>query len=150
MIPLESQESSSPIVTRAVAAGLSGDFIDNYQLPGCQKALLTAIGAFPEWVARFAISRFQAISGLPPQVMDTFSLDDLLRSRLADYSGLPGPFPAITLGAALGGATTYLSLALGGPFLPQTFVVTLKGGSLSGDVNEYLHRSLDCARKCRA
>ncbi len=49
------------------------------------------------------------------------------------------------MGAALGGATAYISLALGGPFLPQTFVVTLKHGSMSGNVDEYLHRSLDAA-----
>jgi hypothetical protein len=147
MIPLESQESSSPIVTRAVAAGLRGEYIDNYQLPGWQKILLTGVGALPEGVARFAISRFQTISGLPPEVMDNFSLDDLLRTRLADYDGLTGTFPAVTLGAALGGATTYLSLALGGLFLPQTFVTTLKGGSMTGDVDEYLRRSLERALK---
>jgi len=38
-----------------------------------------------------------------------------------------------------------MSLALGGPFLPQAFVVTLKGDSKSGNVNEYLHRSLQSA-----
>jgi hypothetical protein len=146
-IPVESQESSSPIVTRAVAAGLRGEYTDNYQIPGWQKILLTAIGALPQGAARFAISRFQTISGLPPEIMDHFSLDDLIRSRIADYNGLTGPFPAITVGAAPGGATSYLSLALGSPFLPQTFVTTLKGGSMSGDVNEYLHRSLDRALK---
>ena len=149
-IPIESQESSSPIVTRAVAAGLRGEYIDNYQFPGWQKTLLTAIGALPQGVARFAISRFQTISGLPPEAMDNFSLNDLLRARIADYDGLTGPFPAVTVGAALGGATSYLSLALGGPFLPQTFVTTLKGGSMSGDVNEYLHRSINRALKIAA
>ena len=34
---------------------------------------------------------------------------------------------------------------MGGPFLPQAFVTTLKHGSMTGDVNEYLHRSLDIA-----
>jgi hypothetical protein len=147
MIPIESPESSSPIVTRAVAAGLRGEYIDNYQLPGWQKVLLTGIGALPEGVARFAISRFQTISGLPPKVMDNFHMDDLITTRLADYAGLSGRFPAITTGAALSGATTYLSLALGGPFLPQAFVTTLKGGTMTGDVNEYLHRSLNRALK---
>jgi hypothetical protein len=146
-IPIESQESSSPIVTRAVAAGLRGEYCNNYEFPAWQKTLLTIIGGLPEGVARFVISRFQTISGLPPEAMDNFSLDDLLRARIADYDGLGGPFPAVTVGAALGGATAYLSLALGGPFLPQTFVTTLKGGSMSGDVNEYMYRSLDRALK---
>lgn len=145
--PLESQESSSPIVTRAVAAGLQGQYTENYQFPGWQKKMLTLLGALPQGIARFTISRFQSISGLPPKVLDGFSIDELIRARLDDYASLNGPFPAITVGAALGGATAYLSVALRSLFLPQTFVITLKGGSLTGDVNEYLHRSLDQALK---
>jgi hypothetical protein len=142
---LESNESSSPIVTRAVAAGLVNEYCDNYEFPSWQKTLLTVLGMFPQEVAQFVISRFESISGLPQKVLDGFSIDDLIRQRLDDYAQLPGKFPAITVGAALGGATTYLSLAIGGPFLPQAFVTTLKRGSLTGDVNEYLHRSLDIA-----
>ncbi|HTX93103.1 MAG TPA: hypothetical protein VMC09_17955 [Anaerolineales bacterium] len=145
MPTIESTESSSPIVTRAVAAGLRGEFCDNYEFPGWQRGLLTGLGVFPQSVARFAISRFQSISGLPQNVLDRFSMDELIRTRLDDYAQLAGPFPAICLGAALGGATSYLSLALGGPFLPQAFVVTLKRGSFQGNVNEYLQRSLDSA-----
>ncbi|MBE3066982.1 MAG: hypothetical protein IMZ73_06080 [Chloroflexi bacterium] len=145
MPALESNESSSPIVTRAVAAGLRGEFCDNYEFPGWQKTLLTMLGALPQGAARFTISRFESINGLHPKVMDAFSVDELVRQRLGDYAQLSGNFPAITVGAALGGASAYLSLALGGPFLPQAFVTTLKRGSLTGDVNEYLHRSLDTA-----
>jgi hypothetical protein len=145
IIPIESPESSSPIVTRAVAAGLRGEYCDIYQFPLWQKALLNVLGALPQGVARFAISRFESISGLPPQVLDNFSMDQLVRARLGDYSGLTGRFPAITVGAALSGAATYLSLALGGPFLPQAFVLSLKLGAYRGDVNQYLHRSLDAA-----
>jgi hypothetical protein len=145
MTSIESTESSSPIVTRAVAAGLRGEFCDNYEFPGWQKALLTGLGALPQGAARFAISRFQSISGLPASVLDEFSMEELVQARLGDYAQNAGRFPVITVGAALGGASTYLSLALGGPFLPQTFVVTLKGGSMSGDVNEYLQRTLASA-----
>ena len=145
MPPTEAPESSSPIVTRAVAAGLRGDFCENYQFPGWQKGLLTVLGTLPQSVARLTISRFEALSGLPSKVLDKFSLDEMVRVRINDYVQLTGNFPVITAGAALGGATTYLSLALGGPFLPQAFVLTLKGGSRSGDVDEYLHRSLEPA-----
>ncbi|MBN2387378.1 MAG: hypothetical protein JXB85_10185 [Anaerolineales bacterium] len=141
MVALESPESSSPIVTRAVAAGLQGRFIDNYRIPGWQKAILFGLGALPQEVARFAISRFQSLSGLPPEALDGFHINRLIDERLADYAQLSGPFPCLTIGAALGGATTYLSLALGGPFLPQTFVLSLKGGSPDGDVRVYLERS---------
>ncbi len=145
MVAIESNESSSPIVTRAVAAGLRGEYCDNYEFPGWQKLLLNGLGTLPQEVAQFAISRFESYSGLNPNVLDHFSIDDLIRQRLDDYAQLPRKFPAVTVGAALGGATAYLSLALGGPFLPQAFVTTLKRGSQSGDVNEYLHRSLDIA-----
>jgi hypothetical protein len=145
--PHESTESSSPIVTRAVAAGLRGEFTDNYQFPAWQHTLLDFIGAFPQSVARYVISRFQTSSGLPPDSLKDFSLNDLIQDRLDNYSGLEERRPAITIGAALGGATTYLSLALGGLFLPQTFVITMKHGSFDGDVDEYLNRSLEAARR---
>lgn len=145
MRAIESNESSSPIVTRAVAAGLRGEFCDNYNFSSWQKALLTILGVLPQGVARFTISHFESISGLSPRVLDNFSVDELIQQRLGDYAHLTGKYPAITIGAALGGATAYLSLAVGGPFLPQAFVTTLKRGSLTGDVNEYLNRSLDAA-----
>ncbi len=150
MIAIESNESSSPIVTRAVAAGLVGQYCNNYEFPAWQKKLLVFLGTLPQQVAQFVISRFEAISGLPPQVLDNFSVDDLINQRLHDYAQLPGKFPAITVGAALGGATSYLSLAVAGPFLPQAYVTTLKRGSLTGDVHEYLHRSLDTALRLAA
>ncbi len=143
--PQESLESSSPIVTRAVAAGLRGHYTENYPFPAWQKAALRALGAFPQELARFAISRFQAASGSPPESLANFKLDDLIQARLNDYAKSDEKFPTLTIGAALGGATTALSLALGAAFLPQAFVITLKKGSSRGDVNEYLHRSLAAA-----
>jgi hypothetical protein len=148
--PIESTESSSPIITRAVAAGLLGRTVENYEFPAWQRQVLLALGALPQGAARFAISRFQSFSGLPPESLDHFSLDDLIGTRLEDYAGLKGQFPAVTLGAGLGGATSYLSLALGGPFLPQAFVITLQQGSYRGDADEYLHRSLDAALRIAA
>jgi hypothetical protein len=145
MIPLESPESSSPIVTRTVSAGLQGKYADTYLFPAWQKIALNFLGSLPQDAARFIVSRFESISGLPPTVMDNFKIDNLISTRLADYADLSGPFPAIIAGAALSGATAYLSLALGGPFLPQAFVLSLKRGSFTGDVNEYLDRSLDSA-----
>jgi len=146
MMPsIEAPESSSPIVTRAVAAGLRGEFIDNYTFPAWQKAFLAVLGTLPQGAARFVISRFESFSGLSPHVLDHFSMDELVSTRLNDYAQLAGTFPVITAGAALGGATTYLSMALDAPFLPQAFVLTLKGGSSNGDVNRYLQRSLEPA-----
>ena len=145
-LTLESPESSSPIVTRAVAAGLAGAYCQNYQFPAWQKALLNLLGRFPQGLARAVISRFEALSGLDPARLDGLQIETLARERLRDYAGLKGPFPAITLGAALGGASAHLALALGGPFLPQAFVTTLRGGAPDGDPQVYLQRSLERAR----
>jgi hypothetical protein len=68
-------------------------------------------------------------------------VDDLVAQRLHDYAKIPGKFPALLTGAALGGASAVLSLALGGPFLPQAFVLTLRGGSPEADVLAYYRRS---------
>lgn len=143
MIRYESAESSSPIVTRAVAAGLRGEYTQNYQLPAWQKMVLLGLGNLPQGLARFVISRFQSLSGLPPKMLDSFSISQLVGERLSDYAQLTGKYPAITLGAALGGASASLALSLGAPFLPQTFVTTLKGGSPNGDARVYL----ECSRQ---
>jgi hypothetical protein len=73
--PSESTESSSPIITRAVAAGLQNQFCRNYNFPAWQKALLLGLGVLPQAVGRFIISRFQSLSGLPPESMRKFPDD---------------------------------------------------------------------------
>lgn len=144
-ISLESPDSSSPIVTRAVAAGLTGNYIQNYQFPAWQKLMLNLIGRFPQGLARSVIPRFEAISGLNPARLRGLDIETFAQERLQDYSGLSKTFPAVTVGAALGGASAHLSLALGGPFLPQAFVTTLRGGAPDGDPQTYLKRSLELA-----
>jgi hypothetical protein len=144
---LESPESSSPIITRAVAAGLVGEYCQNYQFPAWQKLLLNLLGRFPQSLARALIARFQSISGMDPARLDGLTVETLAHERLQDYAGLTGTFPTVTLGAALGGASAHLALALGGPFLPQAFVTTLRGGAPDGDPHTYLNRSLELALK---
>ena len=78
-------------------------------------------------------------------MLQGLQIETLARERLQDYSSLTGNFPAVTMGAALGGASAHLALALGGPFLPQTFVTTLRGGVPDGNSQTYLERSLELA-----
>lgn len=144
---LESPESSSPIITRAVAAGLQGVFIDNYQLKSWQKPLLYWLGAFPQQIGRMVISRFQTFTALAPTSVTELSVEKLASERVNDYADIRTRFPVITIGAALGGASAHISLALRGPFLPQAFVLTLKGGSPDGDARAYLRLSIDLALK---
>ncbi len=142
---IESPESSSPIVTRSVAAGLRNEFCNIYRLPGWQRVILELLGRLPQGAGRFIISRFQALSGLDPAVVASLTVEDLVQERLRDYAGLEGPFPVVVVGAALGGASAHLALTLGGPFLPQAFVVTLRRGSPDGDVREYFALSAQLA-----
>lgn len=144
--PFESQESSSPIVTRAVAAGLVGQFHEPYLLAYWKQLGLRIIGHLPQKVALFTIPRFEALGGLSHNKISHITIDDLVDERLQDYAKLNTKFPCITVGSALGGASAHLSLALGGPFLPQPFVLTLLGGSANGDVSTYFNRSINLAK----
>ena len=144
---IESPESSSPLVTRAVAAGLKGYAFIPYQIAPWQRTALHALARFPAKTSRFVISRFESFSGLDPKKLHGLSIDTLAEERIADYRNLNSQFPAITVGAALGGASAFLSLALHGPFLPQAFVVTLKGGSISGESDTYFQRAASLAKE---
>jgi hypothetical protein len=142
---IESLESSSPLVTRAVACGLMGKVFNPYLPPAWQRALLGVLGKLPQAAGRFAIMRYETFSGLNPSLLMNLSIESLAEARIRDYAGLEDKYPAITIGAALGGASAFLSLALNGPFLPQAFVTTLKGGSSDGEVSTYLQRSAGLA-----
>jgi hypothetical protein len=144
---LESPESSSPIITRSVSAGLAGEYCDLYEFPSWQRVALQLIGRFPQGLARFAISNFERFGGLKPSSIADLSIDQLVIDRLKDYCPAPKPYPCVVIGSALGGATAHLSMALGGPFLPQAFVLTLRGGSKDGDVQTYYEQSAGLVKK---
>ena len=173
MSPLESPESSTPIITRAVAAGLQGQYADNYPLPGWQKAALKLLGRLPQSAGRFAVHQFERLGGVDPRRVQALAdegrlLDSLIAERLSDYTQIIHPgepenppaspvfraagpnFRAAIIGAGLGGPASHLALALGAPFLPQAFVMTLRGGAPDGDVQTYFRRSADLARRIAA
>lgn len=138
---MESRESSSPIVTRAVAAGLRGRYSDAYHFPWYQRGLLRLLGALPMSVAQWLIPRVQRTAALSLTEMESVSTDMLCQHRLEDYSGLDEVFPAVVMGVAMGGSAAHLCLSVGAPFLPQAFVLTGKGGSPDGSVKTYFERS---------
>lgn len=144
--PLESPESSSPIITRAVAAGLRDEYCDAYTFSPWQKAALRLLGRLRPAVGREVVSRLQAFTGVDPQRLHGLSIDTLAQERLRDYASLEGPFPAVVMGAGLGGAAAHLALAVGGPFLPQAFVVTLRGGAPNGSIQTYYEQSARLAQ----
>ncbi|MBA4384252.1 MAG: hypothetical protein C0410_05920 [Anaerolinea sp.] len=146
-ILLESQESSSPIITKAVANGLRGTKSEVYNFSKIEKILLRLVGHLPSSVAEWIIPRANSGNSLSIQDVENLKTSDLVNGRLKDYEANEGQFPAITVGIGMGGTTAHLALALGGPFLPQAFVMTLKTGTMNGDVNAYNQLSLDVARK---
>jgi len=144
---IESQESSSPMITRAVAAGLSHAKFTGYEFSALEKMGLQVVGLFPQSLARWLIPRVQGGTALNPGDVYHLRTDDLIQARLADYSRVDGKFPAVVIGVGMGGATTHLSLGLQAPFLPQAFVMTLKNGSIDGNVQRYLNLSKDLAKR---
>lgn len=145
--PLESPESSSPLITRAVAAGLNKRMVPPYNLPNWQRVGLSLLGRVPQQISRQIIPKIQAANAIPANMVENLDIRTLAKERLKDYDNTYGPFPALTIGAGLGGASAHLALSLGGPFLPQAFVVTLKGGSYDGKARTYFERSMSLAAK---
>jgi hypothetical protein len=140
-MPLESRESSSPIITRAVAAGLLDRTFEALNLPGWQKAGLTVLSAFPPAVARRVAQWDMVRSALDPAEADVLTVEQLVAERLADYRSLTGPFDVVVLGAALGGAAAHLALALNALFLPQPFILSFHGGSPTDAVSSHFEQS---------
>lgn len=145
----ESPESSSPTVTRAVAAGLQEKYHSTYlsSILPWQRPLLRLIGYLPQSAARIMLSRFQARAGIDPKQLETFRLDKIIQTRLDDYRGIPDKFQTITIGAALGGASAHIALAMRSIFLPEAFVLTLHGGSPKGDAHSYFLQTAANASK---
>jgi hypothetical protein len=144
---MESRESSSPIITRAVSVALKGQESSAYEFDMVTKAALKAVGYFPQTLAQWLIPRAPNANALEGSKVRELKIDDLIRVRLGDYRDNKGPFPTVTMGVGMGGTTAHLAANLGGPFLPQAFVMTLKHGSMDGDVEKYFHLSADIARE---
>lgn len=144
---LESRESSSPILTRAINAALQGKYSNSYFFNNYERIALWLLGSFPQKYSQWLIPRIQAPKALTNYAVKNISLVDLISERLADYSNLKGKYKSVTMGAAIGGAAGHLAMALNGPFLPQSFVMTLRGGTKNGDIEEYFFRSANVAKE---
>jgi hypothetical protein len=148
--PLESIESASPRVTRAVAAGLMEQSLSGYQFNRFERLGLGFLGVLPSaWTVQ-AISRSASLGATNPGELADLRIGRLIQERLNDYAQVSGRFPSITIGAALGGAAAAISLSVNGPFLPQAFVLTVKGGSETGETAPYFMRSSELASQIAA
>jgi hypothetical protein len=138
---LESPESASPVITRAVASALLKRDFDVFDFPWWQKVGLAALSVFPARVARQVAQWNMALSALEPGMADCLSADDLVDERLNDYKDLTGDFEVVVVGAALGGAAAHLAVAMGAPFLPQPFILSFRGGSPDDEVGSHFELS---------
>jgi hypothetical protein len=116
-------------------------------LPAWQRLGLEIFGRLPQSWGRTAVQRAQALSGLDPSHLEGLTSERLAAERLRDYPTNQSRYANITLGAPLGGAAAHLALLLEGPFLPGTFVTTLRGGARHGSVDEFLANSRSLARR---
>lgn len=144
---LESPDSASPLVTRAVCSALCNNIHTTYVPENWQRPILRLLGYFPQQVALSAINRFQRLSGLDSRELNDLSIEEIAKTRLQDYGNLDGKFETITIGPALGGASAHIALAMRSLFLPISFIFTLRGGSPSGHALQYYLRSSEMALK---
>jgi hypothetical protein len=144
-ILLESQESSSPIITRAVAKGLLAQSSEVYSFSFFERLALRILGHLPKETAEWMIPRVNSEKAFTQQDVVNIKTSDLVNGRLKDYEQNNGKFPAITVGIGMGGTTAHLALSLGGPFLPQAFVVTLKTGTMNGNISDYFNLTNETA-----
>ncbi|HEY59457.1 MAG TPA: hypothetical protein G4N92_02045 [Anaerolineae bacterium] len=144
---LESRESSSPVLTRAVSAALRGEHCNVYEFSTFQKVALSILGKLPQSLALWLIPRVQAPNSLNPQFAQSLMIRYFVNERINDYSQLKGQFPSLVTGVAIGGAAGHIAVLANGPFLPQAFVMTLQGGATDGNVLSYFNRSVEIARQ---
>lgn len=142
----ESQESSSTILTRTICAALQGKRITNYEFDPIQRGLLKIIGCFPQKLALRLVPAVQKAIGLNPGLIRHLRIEDLIAERISDYRELSGKKSSIVLGLPIGGAAGHLAVALDAPFLPHSFVLTIKGGAIDGSVQRYFEAGYDLAR----
>ncbi len=138
---LESPESASPILTRAVAAALAGEPFDPFRFRWWEKAGLSLLAALPAALRGRVIAGQIRRSAIDPALAGRVDASALAAARLADYARTPGPFEAILIGPPLGGAAAHLGAVLAAPFLPQGFILSFAGGSEDDSVAAHVRRA---------
>ena len=138
MRQLESSESAAPLITKMVAGALSGRSSTTFDFSPLEKIALSVLNLGPPIWSRTAAGKYFGAIALDPAIASDIQTDLLVQNRIADYNHLQGSFPVVVAGAALGGAAAHIATLLGGPFLPQPFILGFSGGSPDDDVHTYL------------
>lgn len=134
----ESAESASPVLTRLIAGVLSDHPETVFNFNKFEKFGLALLNRLPVSAARAVIRLQFRGTALSPHEAEMLKVEQLIAARLADYDGIDGLFDTILIGSAMGGATAHLAAVLGAPFLPQPFILGLRGGSPEDEVPPHL------------
>ncbi len=134
----ESAESASPVLTRLVAGVLSDHPETVFDFNAFEKIGLALLNRLPVSVARAVVRLQFRWTALSPREAEKLQVDQLVAARIADYDGVDGKFDTILVGSAMGGATAHLAAVLGAPFLPQPFILGLRGGSPEDEISPHL------------
>jgi hypothetical protein len=136
---IESAESASPVITRLLGQYLAGNEASVFEFKAWEKVGLRLLNLLPLAAARKAVRWRFLSSALDPRQAMRVTTQDLVSARLQDYKAIRGrKFPAIITGAALGGASAHLAAVLGVPFLPQPFILGLRGGSPKDELDPHI------------
>ena len=143
---IESRENSSPYLTRAINAVIHNEYCDLFNFNRFEQIALEMIGNISQDIALWLLPKMQGTMALNDSMVRNINLRNVLQERIKDYRIGSEKYKSIILGVPMGGAVGHIAAALHAPFLPHTFVLTLKGGSQQADVNEYYQRSIKLAR----
>ncbi len=145
--PFESTESAAPIITRLVAGVLRGKPERGFEFAAWERLGLRLLNLLPPAVARWAVRWHFSRTSLMPSNARLLAEDELAAQRLRDYKGVEGKFPVVVVGSALAGAAAHLAALLRGPFLPQPFILGMRGGSPDDDLTSHLALATSVARE---
>ena len=134
----ESAESASPAITRLVAGVLNGKREQVFNFATWERVGMRVLNVLPPNFARSVVRWQFSRSALEPHRAQHLDVEDLVAQRLRDYRSLESRVPVVVMGSALAGATAHIASILGGPYLPQPFILGMRGGSPNESVEPHL------------
>ena len=121
---------SSTTMLRALAAGLQRRSLPACGLPKASQAIMLAGGHLPTGVRRSLYEWGGELEAVRTSVLPLVRAEDIVRWVIGHY---PAPrYPGAMFGSS-NGAAVHLALALGFPWLPQTFLIPIRHRGIPPD-----------------
>ncbi len=139
-----SQQDSSAVAMRSVAAALQGEFVNVWNTSSWQQHALRLVAVGGKKASITAIERFVANSGVDPIIARRITASSLAGWAVSLYADLQGPLDTIIIGAPNGGVA-HLAVALGAPLLSQHFLVSYNDPTPPDDVQTYQEHGAELA-----